>query len=124
MVGFGLPAQAHNGCWNGTMLAVDARLMPLLARFRAIWGGLAGTGAGSSISCRCESLVAANPSMLMLGGSKKCGYGLAGTQCVLYPADWDGGCSLALTTPIGLPPGPVAAQSECASPGDDGGGAD
>jgi hypothetical protein len=39
--------------------AVEARLMPLLVRFRAIWGGLAGTGARSSISCRCESLVAA-----------------------------------------------------------------
>jgi hypothetical protein len=38
---------------------VGARLMPLLVRFRAIWGGLAGTGAGSSISCRCESLMAA-----------------------------------------------------------------
>ena len=39
--------------------AVDTRLLPLLARYRAIWGGLAGTGARSSISCRCESLVAA-----------------------------------------------------------------
>lgn len=53
-------------------------------------GGLAGTGAGSSISCRCESLVAARPSMLMLGGLNKCGYCYCSQplQCALYPADW------------------------------------
>lgn len=75
MVGFGVPAQAHNDCWNGTVLAVDARLMPLVGSLQVNLGGFSRHRAGSSISCRCESLVAANPSMLMLGGLNRCGYG-------------------------------------------------
>jgi len=54
-----MPDLMHKGGSNGKMMALEARLMPLLIRFRAIWGGLAGTGAGSSISCRCDLLVAA-----------------------------------------------------------------
>lgn len=76
--------------------------MPLLVRFKAIWVGLAGTGAGSSISCRCESLMAANPSMLMLGGQKMCGCCEKPPQCVLYPADWFAMRAFALTTPFTL----------------------
>jgi hypothetical protein len=56
---FGMPVQVHKGGRDGRMKSVEARLMPLLVRFKAIWGGLAGTGAGSSISCRCVSPVAA-----------------------------------------------------------------
>lgn len=36
--GFGLPSKRGNRRWSGTMRAVRARLMPLLVRFRAIWG--------------------------------------------------------------------------------------
>ena len=110
-----MPVQARKGSRNGMVKTFETRLMPLLARFRAIWGGLAGTRARSSISCRCESLRSVNADTGRPEGVRLL---RAGTAMRTLSSRLGSRCALALTTPItqhsdlsqSLVNGPVTAQ--------------